>query len=275
MENALLVRGGEPAAELARDVEGLVARQPADAPHQRGEVLAVDELHREEQVIVGLRHVVHAADRGVRDLARQPHLAVEPLETVRVGADPAGQELQRHGLVEAQVVGAVDLAHAAAADQADDAVAAGQHHSRDEPLAARGAPRRRVGGRAVGERGGARRGGLRTPRRRARRAVRDVRAAGGAPVLRRLDGRCARRADGHSLSGILHSTRTVAEKCRAGAAGRLSRSASCSARPARTGPRPASGGWPGGTRTRRSRSRAGRRARCRRRATSPPPASAG
>ena len=82
VEDALLVRGGEPAAELARDFEGLVGRQPPDAPHERGEVLAVDELHREEQVVVRLGHVVHAADRRVRDLPRQAHLAVEPLEPV-------------------------------------------------------------------------------------------------------------------------------------------------------------------------------------------------
>ena len=202
VQDALLVGGGEAAAELARDVEGLVGGKPADAPHERGEVLAVDELHREEQVVLGLGHVVDAADRRVRDLARQPHLAVEPLESVRLRADAAGQELEGDRLVEAQVVGAVDLAHPAAADQADDAVAAGQHHARYEPLAPRGSPGLLIGGRAVARRRGRRRDGFDAPRGRARRAVRDVGPAGSALPVEDRHGRRARGADGHSHSGV-------------------------------------------------------------------------
>ena len=47
MEDALLVRGSETAADLLRDVEGLVSGETADAPEERGEVLAVHELHRQ------------------------------------------------------------------------------------------------------------------------------------------------------------------------------------------------------------------------------------
>jgi len=42
---------------------------------------------------------------------------------VLVLLEPTWQELQRHGLPELQVVGAVDLARSAAAKQPDDAVA--------------------------------------------------------------------------------------------------------------------------------------------------------
>ena len=43
-----------------------------------------------------------------------------------------GQELERDRLAELQVVGAVDLAHAAAAEQADDAIAAAEDRARRE-----------------------------------------------------------------------------------------------------------------------------------------------
>ena len=45
-----------------------------------------------------------------------------------------GQELERHRLAELEVVGAVDLAHAAHADALDHAVAAGEDVAGDEAL---------------------------------------------------------------------------------------------------------------------------------------------
>ena len=47
---------------------------------QRGQVLAVDILHRDEVVAIDLADVVHPADAGVGDLPRVAHLAVEALE---------------------------------------------------------------------------------------------------------------------------------------------------------------------------------------------------
>ncbi len=49
----------------------LSCRQPADAPQQRRQVLAVDVLHREEGGALELADVVDAADVRMRDLARQ------------------------------------------------------------------------------------------------------------------------------------------------------------------------------------------------------------
>ena len=46
--------------------------------------------------------------------------------------EPRGQELQRDRLAELEVVGAVDLAHAAAAEQADDPVALREHRAGQE-----------------------------------------------------------------------------------------------------------------------------------------------
>ena len=129
MEDAALVRGGQPGAQLPRDVGGLVFREAADAAERRREVLAVHVFHRQVEVTVDLADVVDAADVGVRDLARRPDLVVELREPDGIGADRVGQELQRDRLAEAEVVGAVDLAHAALAEEADDAEPSVEHRT--------------------------------------------------------------------------------------------------------------------------------------------------
>ena len=82
-----------------------------------------------------LADVVDAADVAVRHLARDAHLVVELGEPLRILGDGRRQELQRDALSEAQILGAVDLAHAAAADQAEDAVALGEQRARGERFA--------------------------------------------------------------------------------------------------------------------------------------------
>jgi hypothetical protein len=71
----------------------------------------------------------------VRHLPRQAHLLVETRECRRVLRERGGQKLERDRLLEFQVVGAVDLAHAPAAQQPDDAVAPGQLVAGDEARA--------------------------------------------------------------------------------------------------------------------------------------------
>ena len=46
MQHASLVGGCEAGAELAGDLDGLVAGKAADPPQERAEVFAVDILHR-------------------------------------------------------------------------------------------------------------------------------------------------------------------------------------------------------------------------------------
>ncbi|MHC5024246.1 MAG: hypothetical protein ACYTGG_10110 [Planctomycetota bacterium] len=68
----------------------------------------------------------------MRDAKRQAHFLEEALEARRVAFDVAREELQRDALAQLQIVGAVDLAHTATAEQADDAVALGEDVARDE-----------------------------------------------------------------------------------------------------------------------------------------------
>ena len=91
---------------------------------QCGEILALDELHREEDLAVGLADVEHAADGRVGNLPCEPHFLEDPLA---LGISGRIDELQRDRRVEDQVVGAPDLAHPAAPDARDHAVTAGEH----------------------------------------------------------------------------------------------------------------------------------------------------
>ena len=156
MDHAAVVRRGEPGAQLARRFEGLVGGQAADAQQQVGQVFAVHVFHGDERHAFDFADVVDAADVGVGDLAGHAHFAVEPFQQTRVGRGFDGQEFERHRLAQHQVGGAIDLAHAAAAEQSDDAVAAAQQSAGDEAAFVHEGRRgdvRNAGGRRHGHRG--------------------------------------------------------------------------------------------------------------------------
>ena len=129
MDDAALVGGGQPGADLPGDLEGAVLRKASDPAEQRCEVLAVHVLHRQESVALDLVYVVDAADVRMRDLPRHPHLGVQLGEPRGVAVDVGRQELERDRLPELEVVGAEDLAHAAAAQSADNPVAAAEERA--------------------------------------------------------------------------------------------------------------------------------------------------
>ena len=59
----------------------------------------------------------------------------------RISRHGFGQELESHRLIEGQVVGAIDLAHAAFAQQPDDLIPRRHHDTRGEASIARRDPR--------------------------------------------------------------------------------------------------------------------------------------
>jgi len=132
VQDPALVGGGQAGGDLAGDLHRAVAGQAADAGEQRGQVLAVHQLHRDEGVALALADVVDAHHPRMGDLPRGADLAREALQAGRVLLEGLGQELQGDRLADAQVVGAVDLAHGARAQQTHDAVAPLQHHPREE-----------------------------------------------------------------------------------------------------------------------------------------------
>ena len=124
---------GEPRTQTAPDLDSFIRRQPPDAAQQRPQVLAVHEFHGDELLAIRFADVVHATNAGVRNLARNAHFAVEPVERYFVVRYGFGQKLQRYRLAQFEIIGAIDLAHAALSEDADDAVTLGQKHARRKP----------------------------------------------------------------------------------------------------------------------------------------------
>ncbi len=167
VDDAALMGGGEPGAQLARDVGGLVLRESANPTERAREIFPVDVFHREIEQAVGLPDVVHAAHVGVGNLPRGAHLVVKLRQAHRIVADRFRQELERDRLAEAQIVRPIDLTHPAAAKKADDPIPAVEHRAgfeapvadgirRGEPAArrrlpgARRCPSREAAGRQLG-----------------------------------------------------------------------------------------------------------------------------
>ena len=117
MNDALVVRRRQTGADVARQHQRLLGGQSADAAQQRGEILTIDELHRDEELPVDLGDVVQAADIRMRDLSADAHFFVKAR-----GVAVMREKLQRDALTEFEIVGAVDLAHPALSDQRHDAV---------------------------------------------------------------------------------------------------------------------------------------------------------
>ena len=80
MNDAAVVGGGEPGAEFARCLDGLIGGQTSDAQEEGREVLSVHVLHGDEGHAFDLADIVDAAHIGMGDEARHAHFAVEAFE---------------------------------------------------------------------------------------------------------------------------------------------------------------------------------------------------
>lgn len=75
---------------------------------------------------IGFADVVHTAHVWMGHLACESNFLMESGQTVGPLSELNRQELECDGLAELQVVGAVNLAHAAAPQQAHNAITAGE-----------------------------------------------------------------------------------------------------------------------------------------------------
>ena len=191
--------------DLAADVDRPVRAQAPVGAQDRGQVLALDELHREVEHPVDLAGVVDGDDVRVLERGGDPRLAREALAEALGLGEVGRDDLDGGAALEVQVLRAVDHAHAAAADPLLDPV------SRDDRAEARVVARVRHhapqygrrrrdeaplgGGRCRDDRGAAGRGGAH--RRRADglpgRSRRGRRAGRARPAGRGRDGRRRRR----------------------------------------------------------------------------------
>jgi hypothetical protein len=133
MQDALVVNRREARAQLSSDLHSFVSWQAPDAPKQRLEILAIHVFHGEEVLTFGFAHVVDPTDVWMRHLAREADLVEQAIELLRVAVEMLGKELQCDRLAEFEVVGAIDLAHSAAAQEPDDSVALRENRAWEKP----------------------------------------------------------------------------------------------------------------------------------------------
>jgi hypothetical protein len=132
MDDTAVVGGGQAGTEFPRRLKSLAGGQAPDPKQQGCQVFAIHVLHGDERHSFSLADVVYAADVGVRDLAGDADFIAEARERGFAGVRVQREKLQSHLLVEDEVEGAIDLAHAASARQPEHAVAAGEDRPGDE-----------------------------------------------------------------------------------------------------------------------------------------------
>jgi hypothetical protein len=130
MEHAAAVGGGQPARQRQAEGQHLVA---VERQLELIERTPRHELGDEVGAAVDLADAVDRDDVGMRQARDRPRLDEEVLSR-QIARLALGDELDGDGAIEEQVVGQIDLAHAALADEAHQAVLV-------EPLGR--APRRR------------------------------------------------------------------------------------------------------------------------------------
>jgi len=115
------LRGGEGAAGLDGVVERLGQRDGAGV-ELLAEGLAIDELSGNVGDVAGLADVVNGDDVGVVERGRGAGFLGEAEDALGVLDELGGQQLQSDLAVEASVLSEVDFAHAAASEEAGEAV---------------------------------------------------------------------------------------------------------------------------------------------------------
>ena len=111
------VRGVQRPRHLGQDPDRAARRHRALRLDHRGEVDAVDQPHVDEQRAVDLPEVVDRDDVRLGQLRGQRRLAAEAGLELRVARERGGQPLERDRAPAPGVPRAVDLAHAAPADE--------------------------------------------------------------------------------------------------------------------------------------------------------------
>ena len=95
-------------------------------------------LSSEEDKVANLVDRVDRHDVGVRELGRRARLTDKALPECRLGRELGGQELQRHGPVERDLVREVDDPHPAAADLPLEGVPSDERLLKGEKVGIRG-----------------------------------------------------------------------------------------------------------------------------------------
>ena len=111
-----LVRLREPVGDRRGNLQGAAERQRPGVQHltQR---LALDELHADVGLGLGLTEIVDGDDGGMIECGGRACFELEPPQAFGVVRQLGRQQLQRDVTIELGVVREIDLAHAAGAEQ--------------------------------------------------------------------------------------------------------------------------------------------------------------
>ena len=123
VDDAGLVRAGQPVEELHDDVDLPLQGQGRVLAQRLEQVHALEQLHRDVgRAVVVVAEVEDGEDVGVDDLGHRARLALEAALLVGVPRDLREHDLQGHVALEQRVARMVDDAHGAPAHAADDLV---------------------------------------------------------------------------------------------------------------------------------------------------------
>ena len=121
MDDAAGVRRRESARHLYGAIEGLARSQRA-VTQAGAQCFALEKLGHDVRHIALAPDVVDDQQIGMIKGAGRPCLGLEPPDAVGVSGDGASQRLDRDVASQPRVASAIDLAHAASADQTIDLV---------------------------------------------------------------------------------------------------------------------------------------------------------
>ena len=121
MDDAALVRRGQPARELRAEVER-AARRDGPFANPRAQRLAFQQLGDDVALLAFDADVVDGQNVGMVEHPRRPRLLLEPSQRLGVVDQRARQHLDRHVALQPRVLRTVDLAHPARPDRRNDFV---------------------------------------------------------------------------------------------------------------------------------------------------------
>jgi hypothetical protein len=132
MNDAFVVSGGKRARDLDRDVDR-AARWHRRRPQPLAQRAALEQLHHGVGHAVCAPEVVDRENAGMRQRGDRLRFALEARDTIGIGRELPGQDLDRDKPIQLRIARAIDLAHAAGANRPGhfvraEACARGQRH---------------------------------------------------------------------------------------------------------------------------------------------------
>jgi len=124
VNDALAVRVGQGARGLRNDMARLLGGEPSVDGHVLVQILALDELQRQQVRAVDLGEFVDGDDVLMVQAGSAACLAAEALDNLGPVGKIGLQDLERHGAAEVDIHGAVNRSHAAGGDIGLDLVLA-------------------------------------------------------------------------------------------------------------------------------------------------------